>query len=766
MRRILVLAAMVLAVFVPMAANLSVAQVAPIIEGDLGAGTFASRWVVNTYLIVFTALLLAGAALGDRFGRKRMFIWGTVIFTSASAACGLSENMDQLMAARSGQAVGAALLVPATLSILADTFKDKGGGAAFGLWGAMSAAGTLYGQVLGNYLAETYSWNWVFFANVPVGVTALLLATAARESRDRSLLRRMDFAGVLVGGAGLGLLAYALVEGNLWGWRDGFILGSLAAAALLLVVFSLIETRRRHPIVTLWYSGHSTFSGANAVAVATFFALVAIGIFLFAYLTTILGFPTEQAAVRMLPFGGVLLVASPLAGKLSDRLGSRWLVFYGCVLAAGGLALLLQAGLDPAYENVILPALVLAGLGIGLILGPVTAAVVGVVDPGRVGGASGITNAARQVGLLIGLALLGTVVTSAFSTSLNSKMVDAGVDGASAEAIADSDLVRSLAFGGPAEPLRDLMPPGTPPSVLDGVVGAARESFVEGLHSALLLSIGFLLLAALISVVFIRSHVVSLFHVEAAPSKEEDQELEGDSPPDAPSDPAPTPSVPISAVQGAGELNSSSANPETVEPESEPAVAQVLEKENDEPGGEAVESLDDLDEREADLERAEEALVALAADPGAEDPRAPGADLATVLFQLPFKAGSGQIVSNIVDFIAATSPYYQSPVGSGQLVELPDSIADVPGTRTTPDIATLAGYLLLEQRFGRIRPGVRLDLAATALIGSARSRGMWKYPDGAATSDQDFLEGIVGLILSGMGPGREAEAPAPPGEPV
>lgn len=200
MRRLVVVIGMALAVVMPVAANFAAAGALPQIEGELARGTLDLRWIQGVYLIVFTALLLAGGSLGDRFGRKRILLWGLVLFTAASVACGFCENTDQLIGARAGQALGAALLVPASLSILAAEFVDKGRGAALGLWAAMSAIGALYGPVFGAYVQENYSWEWIFYSSAAVTGLGLLLAAAVKESRDRSLLRRWTSPGSSLAG--------------------------------------------------------------------------------------------------------------------------------------------------------------------------------------------------------------------------------------------------------------------------------------------------------------------------------------------------------------------------------------------------------------------------------------------------------------------------------------------------------------------------------------------------------------------------------------
>lgn len=742
MRRILVALGMALTVLAPMAGIFAVAGSLPQIEADLDLGALELRWIHNIYLVVFAALLLAGGSLGDRFGRKRMLLWGLVVFTTGSAIAGFCETTDQLFAARAAQGFGAALLVPATLSIVAAAFPERGRGAALGLWSAMSASGVMYGPLFGAYVQQMYSWEWIFFIPAGLGAVCLVLAGAARESRDRSLLRGLDFAGIFAGTCAVALMAYAVVEGNLLGWTHDYVLGGLASGALLLVVFALIESRRRHPIVTVWYSGHATLSGSNAVAAAAFFALMAVGVFLVAYLRTILGYPVDEAALRLIPFAAAMVVVAPISGMISDRLGSRALMTCGCLLAAGGLALLLQSDPATSYESIVLPALALTGFGMGLLLAATTSAALGVVDPGRVGGASGMHNSARQLGILLGIALLGVVVSSAFDTSLQSKLVAAGLDPSTAETIVRSDSARAASMGGPLEPIRDLLPAGTAPGVIDGASRAAEESFVDGMHSAMFLSVGFLLLAAIISLVFVRSHVVSLYRVDA-------NEAEDEAPSRArAADHTPTPAAAVAAPNNPEDpAVEEPVGDEEGEDEDLPVDGPVEDDEGTEGGTSLQEELEES--REGNLERAEEALVALTGDrePAGQQPHP---ELAAVLFQFPFKAGSGTLLSNIADFIRATSAFSPDQMAAGPLVELPETVLGISGGRASSEVATLAGYLLLEQRFGRIREGVRLDLAATALIGAARSRNLWSFSDTTEPPD-DFLEGLVTLILEGVG---------------
>ncbi|HEX2179970.1 MAG TPA: DHA2 family efflux MFS transporter permease subunit [Actinomycetota bacterium] len=715
MRRLLVLLTTILGVVMAMLANFMVGDALPEIEDSLGTGSLELRWIENVYLVTFLALMLAGGALADRFGRKATLVWGLVVFTAASAAGGLSQTFDQLLAARAVQGIGAALLVPAALATLAESFGHKGRGAVLGLWSAASATALVYGPLAGGYLLDRADWTWLFYGNVVAGLLALLLAAAVKESRDRSLPRRLDVAGLIFGVPGLALLSYALVEGNPRGWSDRNVVGALGASALLLLVFLIIATRRRQPIVSLRFSGHSTFSAANAVAALAFFALYGVGVHFAAYLRNVLGLIPDQAALRLLPFAGALVLAAPLAGRRSDRAGSRGLMAWGCLVAAAALGLLLRAGLEPSYQNDLLPALVLLGFGMALIVGPMTTAVTGVVDPDKLGGASGANNTARQLGLLLAIALSAAVVSSAFENSFEDNLISAQVDPNVARSVAEAT-GRDVAGGAALEPLVDRMPPGTAAGVVEGVVPAARESLVDAVHSGMLLSIGFMLLAGLISLIFVRSHVISLFKVEAQPPtgrrEKEPEPMEQEPAAPVRSDPTPTP-------QAAAPAEEPPSDEPVDEPEVEPAPQDVS---IDEPPAPAAQS------------------------------SAPPADFNKVLFQFPFRAGSGSVVDNITDFIRAALDFYDEPgVSPAPQVPLPEPLGS-SGTTASADIATLTGYLLLEQRFARINPDIRPELAATALIGAARSMKLWTFSDGGTDPGDDFLQGMIGVVMEGIGP--------------
>ena len=777
MRKASLLIAALLTVAMAMLANFAAGPALAEIQGVVRRGQLDPRWIENAYLIAFTTLILAAGSMGDRLGRKQLLLWGIAIFTAAAAAAAFAETTDQLVAVRAVQGVGAALAVPSSLAALAGVFAGRGG--ALGAWAAVATVAAAYGPLAGSFTVERYDWSWVFLANVPVGILAFLLATSGEESRDTSG-RRPDYSGIFVSTLGLGLFAYALAEGNHRGWRDELVAGSLLLAAFLLVVFLLLESHKKDPVVSVRFTGQTTFSGSNAVAVLTFFAVFGLSVYLTAYLRNLLGYSTSTAALRFAPFAALILLSAPIAGRISDRIGSRSLMTYGCLLAAGGLGLLLQLDVQADYQRVLLPSLVLLGAGMGLVMGPLTTAVTGVADPGQAGGAAAATTASRQLGLLLGVALLGTVVATAFKNSFLSGMLEGGVETGAAQTIVSSPPALSVLSGSSFEPLRGQLPPGTAPQVLDSVVRAAQDSFIDAIRSGMLLSIGFMLLAAMISLIFVRSHVISLSTVkpESPAPKREDRAAMEESPaepkPAVPTDPEPTPQVPVTALAGEPEPEAAEAAEAVGEPTvldapvpageantARSAAEVALTEASGEQLAAATVGNSEGGNRDAEPEVVEPLPVEPeAADAGPEPEVEPAAErplvaqeFSTVLFQFPFKAGTGTVVDNVSQFIRATLRFYDDPTApAAPAVPLPEPIAANLNASTTADIATLTGYLVLEQRFGRINPEVRPEIAATALIGAGRSMKLWSFSDEPQGPSDELLDGLLKVVMEGIGP--------------
>jgi EmrB/QacA subfamily drug resistance transporter len=495
-RRWLVLLAMVFGLFMPMLDHLVVNVALPTIQRELGAGISGLQWIVDAYTLTFAALLLTGGSLGDLYGRKRFYLVGLTVFTIASAMSGFSTTTEQLVATRALQGVGAALLVPGTLSIISSTFSGKERGAAIGIWGAIAGLAIAVGPVVGGYLVEHVSWESVFFINVPIGIVALVFAAmVVPESRDRSGARRVDPAGLVFGTGAVSALTYALIEGNSRGWTDARIVASFIVTVALVVAFLVVEARSASPMLPLSFFRNRTFSAANVVAALMFFAMIGTVFFLALYLQNVRGYSPTQAGLRLLPFSVTILVFAPIAGKISDRKGSRGFMSAGPLMTAAGLALLLSTDVDTSYAALILPAFVVMGIGWAITLAPMTSAVMGSVEPSRAGIASAVTNTSRELGGVLGVAAVGALVTSTFTRAFTTRLMEAGMSRPEAAGI-----VARVGGGGAAGGSG-----GGSPAIVDAI----QRSFVDAIHRGMVVSIVAMVVAAIVSSIFVRSHVTT-----------------------------------------------------------------------------------------------------------------------------------------------------------------------------------------------------------------------------------------------------------------
>jgi EmrB/QacA subfamily drug resistance transporter len=498
-RRWWVLVAMVFGLFMPMLDNLVVNVALPTIQRELSSGVSGLQWIIDAYTLTFASFMLTGGALGDLYGRKRFFLTGLAVFVVGSLACGLSQDLSQLIAFRAVQGLGAAMLLPGTLSIITATFTGKERGAAIGIWAAMSGLAIALGPLIGGWLVEHVSWQSIFFVNVPIGLVGATLALiVVRESRDQSKSRRLDPPGLVTGTAGLFFLVYALIESNDRGWTDGLILGAFALSAVLLATFFVIESHREYPMLPLSFFRIPTFAAANVVAAAVFFALFGSTFFLSLYLQNVRGFSPVGAGIRLFPFTVMILLIAPVAGRLSDRFGSRWFMTFGTLILGTGLALTIRSEPHSSYLAVIMPAMIVMGAGMAMTMAPMTAAVMASVPVQRAGVASAATNTSRELGGVFGIALLGSIVTSAFKRSFLAKLLAFGVPSGTAHAIVDRAGTSGAASGSTSQ-----IPKNVPPQAIDAI----KESFTHAMHVGLLVAVGFALLASIVSVVFVRSHV-------------------------------------------------------------------------------------------------------------------------------------------------------------------------------------------------------------------------------------------------------------------
>ena len=385
------------------------------IQSDLHISQSELEWVVSGYALTFAVLMLTGGKLADMFGRRRIFIVGLAIFTASSLACGLATGAGFLIGARVVQGVGAALMNPATLSIIVATFPPRQRGTAIGIWVGVSAMALAIGPLIGGILTEQINWSWIFFINVPVGIAGIVVSRLViTESRYESEEQRLDLPGLLSSAIGLFGLTYALIEGNNYGWGSARILGSLAVAAVALVTFVVLEHRQRVPMLDLSLFKNSTFAGANVTMLLV--ALAMFGVFFFnsLYLGQVLGYSPIQTGAAFLPLTVLIVFVAPLAGRFSDKIGSRWLMGAGLVLLSGSLLSFSTLGVDSSFWDIV-PGLVLGGFGMSLAMTPTTAAAMGSVPVDKAGVGSAVLNSMRQVGGSLGIALMGAIVAASVS---------------------------------------------------------------------------------------------------------------------------------------------------------------------------------------------------------------------------------------------------------------------------------------------------------------------------------------------------------------
>jgi EmrB/QacA subfamily drug resistance transporter len=418
------LAAVAFGLFMIMLDNTIVNVALPSIQRSLHMSISSLEWIVTAYALTFAALLITGGKLGDLYGRRKMFILGLAVFTLASLACGLAPNAGFLIGARAVQGVGAALMNPATLSIITTTFAPKERGQAIGIWAGVSALALAIGPLLGGLIVDNINWHWIFYVNVPVGVVGIIVSRLViTESRDTSHEQSIDLPGLVTSGASLLALSYALIEGNRHGWGSPEIVGLFVGAAVLLTVFIWLELRQRLPMLDLGLFRIGAFAGANIVAMLVSLGMFGVFFFISLYVQNVLGFSPTKAGAVFLPMTVLIIVVAPIAGKLSDRVGSRWLMGAGMSILGVSLLLYQRIGVHSSFVS-LLPQLVLGGIGMALTMSPMTSAAMSAVPVDKAGVGSGVLNSFRQMGGSLGIALMGAILLS-YEHPTSSKVVAA-----------------------------------------------------------------------------------------------------------------------------------------------------------------------------------------------------------------------------------------------------------------------------------------------------------------------------------------------------
>ena len=399
-----------IALFMTTLDNLVVTTALPTMQRDLHASISGLEWTVNAYTLTFAVLLMLGAALGDRLGRKRVFLVGLGIFTLGSAAAAMSPSIEWLIGARALQGVGGAIVTPLTLTILSDAVPVERRGLALGLWGGVSGLGVALGPLVGGAVVQGLSWQWIFWLNVPIGLAVIPLGLLRlRESHGPAA--RLDVTGVgLITASALGLV-WGLVRANSRGWTSPEIVASLIAGVVLLVAFVVWERRAREPMLPMRFFRNRAFAAANAASLLMFFGMFGSIFLLTQYLQNVQGNSPLEAGLRMLPWTGMPMIVAPIAGAVTDRIGGRPLLVAGLALQATALAWLAAiTAPDVAYIDLV-PPFAIAGVGMALFFAPVATVVLGAVGPREAGKASGANNAIRELGGVFGVAVLASIFT-------------------------------------------------------------------------------------------------------------------------------------------------------------------------------------------------------------------------------------------------------------------------------------------------------------------------------------------------------------------
>ena len=451
----------------------------PFLQTSLNATAIGIQWVVEAYALFLSALLLVGGSLGDRYGRRRIFNIGVVVFAIASVGCGLAANIEQLIAARAVQGIGGALLVPGSLALISSCFDEKERGKAIGTWSGFSAMTTAIGPVLGGWLVEHVSWRAVFFLNVPLALAVVVISVwRVPESREEDQQGSLDWLGAALATLSLGAIVYGLIESPRLGFSNPLVLAALVGGVVCLVVFVWHEARAKNPMVPLGLFRSKDFAGANLLTLLLYAALSGMMFFFALNLVQVQGYSATAAGAALLPFIVIMFSLSRWSGGLFDRFGPRLPLMVGPIIAAAGLALFAVPSVSGNYWTSFFPAVVVLGFGMAVTVAPLTTTVMDSVSEEQAGTASGINNAVSRTAGLLAIAVFGVVILHAFSYALGERLNELGLD----EQLKQSVFEQRVRLAG-------LEIPNTiDPSARETLKQAVAGSFVSGFRLIMLLS--------------------------------------------------------------------------------------------------------------------------------------------------------------------------------------------------------------------------------------------------------------------------------------
>jgi EmrB/QacA subfamily drug resistance transporter len=447
----------------------------PTLERELGASSAQLQWIVDSYMLVFAGLLLTAGALGDRFGRKRALTFGLVVFAAGSALSAVAGSAGMLIASRALMGVGGAFIMPSTLSILTATFPAEERAKAIGIWAGVSGLGIAVGPVAGGWIVEHAHWSWIFLVNVPIVIAALIAGRRlVPESLDPAA-PRLDVPGFALSTGGLTALVWAIIEAPARSWTDPVIIGAFALAAAVLATFVSWERRTSHPMLDVSLFRNPRFSAASGAITLCFFAMFGAIFFLTQYLQLVLGYSALEAGLRVLPVAVGIAAGGPLSAKLGERLGAKLVVSSGLALVAGGLFAMAGFEAGSGY-GIVAAALGVLGVGIGMAMTPATDAVMGSLPLAKASVGSAVNDAARVTGGALGVAVLGSIMSSGYRGDME------GFDSLSAALAAAAQL-----GGEPGARLAD----------------TAQQAFLSGMHTAVLVGAAIALSGALVALAFL-----------------------------------------------------------------------------------------------------------------------------------------------------------------------------------------------------------------------------------------------------------------------
>jgi EmrB/QacA subfamily drug resistance transporter len=444
----------------------------PALQTNLNATAADVQWVIESYALLLSALLLVGGSLGDHYGRRRVFLLGVVIFAVASGLCGFAGNIRQLIAARAVQGFGAALLVPGSLAIISNSFSQEERGRAIGVWSGFSAITTGIGPVLGGWLIEHVSWRAVFFINLPLAIVIVLISLRhITENSDRETTR-VDWLGAILAALGLGALVYGLIESSQVGFTDRSVIVALAAGVVALILFLFVESRLSQPMLPLKLFRSRTFAGTNLLTFLLYAALGGTLFFLPLNLIQVQRYSPTAAGAVLLPFILIMSFLSRWSGGLVARYGPKLPLIVGPVITAVGYLLFLLPGIGGNYWINFFPPVVVLGLGMAVTVAPLTTTVMNSIAQNRAGIASGVNNAVARTASLVAIAVLGVVMIHVFKTNLNRRLISANLP---------SSVVQSVQTQSTRLAAIDI-PENVNPGTQQLIRRAVDESFLSGFH--------------------------------------------------------------------------------------------------------------------------------------------------------------------------------------------------------------------------------------------------------------------------------------------